>query len=446
MPQSVPKIGFYGDDFTGATDTLASATQAGLRSVLFLAPPTQKQLDAVGPLDCLGIAGAARSMTNAEMVAELEPVAAFFARLGTPVIHYKTCSTFDSSPTIGSIGLAVSVFRRFIDNPFVPIVGGQPNLNRYCLFANVFAAAGLGGPVYRLDRHPTMSRHPVTPMHEADLRLHLARQGLARVLSVPYTLYDRMPDALDAHIDQLLAERPDAVVFDVGHDGHLATVGRILWERARRAPLTAVGPSSVIQALAAHWQQTGAKPQDVAPDKVGPAAGPVFVLAGSLSPVTARQIRAASSFERVPVDAARLVRRDPEYVRDLLVRVTDLLAKGHNVLAHTAPLETGDDAASGATPRSGTPASELAKACGDFVARLLDSVHLRRVGIAGGDTSSYVLKALDVWGLSYVGALSPGVAVCRAHAHVPRLDGLELMLKGGQMGPPDLFERLLRGA
>jgi hypothetical protein len=27
----------------------------------------------------------------------------------------------------------------------------------------------------------------------------------------------------------------------------------------------------------------------------------------------------------------------------------------------------------------------------------------------------------------------------------PVLDGVELMLKGGQMGPPDVFERLLHG-
>ncbi|MFP5512923.1 MAG: nucleotide-binding domain containing protein [Alphaproteobacteria bacterium] len=29
-----------------------------------------------------------------------------------------------------------------------------------------------------IDRHPTMSVHPVTPMAEADLRRHLAAQGL----------------------------------------------------------------------------------------------------------------------------------------------------------------------------------------------------------------------------------------------------------------------------
>jgi uncharacterized protein YgbK (DUF1537 family) len=74
---------------------------------------------------------------------------------------------------------------------------------------------------------------------------------------------------------------------------------------------------------------------------------------------------------------------------------------------------------------------------------VLESVPLRRVGVAGGDTSSFALQALDVWGLSYRGQLAPGVALCRAHAHGARLDGVELMLKGGQMGPVDMFARLI---
>ena len=93
-----PRIAYYGDDFTGATDTLATATQGGLRTLLFLRVPTPEMLAAAGDLDCIGIAGASRSMTPADMESELRPVAECFAQLGAPVVHYKTCSTFDSSP------------------------------------------------------------------------------------------------------------------------------------------------------------------------------------------------------------------------------------------------------------------------------------------------------------------------------------------------------------
>jgi 3-oxoisoapionate kinase len=439
-----PRIGYYGDDFTGASDTLMAATLAGLRTVLFLGVPTPEQLAAAGPLDCLGIAGVARSMTNAEMEAELEPVGAFFAASGVPVVHYKTCSTFDSAPAIGSVGVAVSVLRRFIRNAFVPIVGGQPNLNRYCLFGNLFAAAEINGPVHRIDRHPTMSRHPVTPMNESDLRLHFARQGLARIPSVAYTSYAQPPEALEAEVDRLMAERPDAILFDIGEVSHLAPVGRIIWQRAQQEPLLAVGPSSVVQALAQYWRQTDANAAKPAMQRIAGAIDPVFVLAGSLSPVTARQIGAATSFERVKVDATQLARREPVYMDELLARVLERLGRGANVLAHTAPLEI-EDGAPAPGRSADTSMRDLAVACGEFLARLLEKKKLRRVGVAGGDTSSYAVKALDIWGLSYIGALADGAALCRAHAQARHLDGIELLLKGGQMGPPDVFERLLSG-
>src|SRR5262245_55861635 len=102
-----PRIAYYGDDFTGATDTLATATQGGLRTMLFLRVPTTGMLKAAGELDCIGIAGASRSMPSAEIEGELRPVAECFAALDAPVVHYKTCSTFDSSPAIGNIAVAL---------------------------------------------------------------------------------------------------------------------------------------------------------------------------------------------------------------------------------------------------------------------------------------------------------------------------------------------------
>ena len=68
---------------------------------------------------------------------------------------------------------------------------------------------------------------------------------------------------------------------------------------------------------------------------------------------------------------------------------------------------------------------------------------LGRIGIAGGDTSSHAVQALQLWGLSYQTTVCPGVTLSRAHSTDPSRHGLELMLKGGQMGGTDLFERLL---
>ncbi len=43
------RIAYYGDDFTGATDTLATAARAGLRSLLFLGLPTRRAAGARRP-------------------------------------------------------------------------------------------------------------------------------------------------------------------------------------------------------------------------------------------------------------------------------------------------------------------------------------------------------------------------------------------------------------
>jgi uncharacterized protein YgbK (DUF1537 family) len=422
---------WYGDDFTGASDTLATLAAAGLRALLFTRVPSAAQLDRAGPLDALGIAGTARALAPAAMRDELAPAADFFATLRAPVTHYKCCSTFDSAANVGNLAVGLQALRRDAHRAVVPIVGGQPSLGRFCAFGELYATASAGGEVHRIDRHPTMSRHPVTPMLEADLRRHLTAQGLAKVASIDLRALDEAGDAaLDTAFD---ACRADALLFDVTREAHLSRIGRLLCQRAERQPLLALGASSVAQALVAHWQTQGlATPPAHA---VAPAAGPVFLLVGSLSPVSAAQANAASGYESIDIPAQALV-DDESRIDSLAARCVERLRDGRSVLARTR-----SDAVEAAPPLA------VAEACARLLVRVLERApQLRRVGVAGGDTSSFALRALDPWALSWAGSLAAGVPLLRAHADDPALDGLELMLKGGQMGPPDVFERLWRGA
>jgi len=443
--QPGPKYAWYGDDFTGASDTLATVAGAGLRALLFLGVPAKRHLSAAGPLDALGIAGAARAMDPAAMREELAPVGRFLASLAAPVIHYKCCSTFDSAPGVGSLGVALETLRRERRGAFVPIVGGQPSLGRYCAFGQLFATAGGAGEAYRIDRHPTMSVHPVTPMHESDLRRHLGAQGLSGMALIDLRVLDGCDDAaLDEAVDAALAADASAVLFDATGPAHLARIGRVLWERARREPLVALGASSVAQALIAHWRAAGELSSEHAASTIAPAGAPVFVLSGSQSPVTARQIELAcgggggadakAAFARVTVDAGALV-GEPRALETAAQDCARWLERGRSVLAHPG------------APRTGGPAVlDVAAAGGRLLARVLElAPFVRRAGVAGGDSSSLAVRSLGAWALGYAGSLSPGVALTRVRADAPRLDGLELMLKGGQMGPPDLFERLVSG-
>ncbi len=437
-------LGWYGDDFTGASDTLATLARAGLRSLLFLRIPEAGQLERAaralgGPLEAIGIAGATRSMAPEAIRRELAPVGRFFERIGVPVLHYKVCSTFDSAPEVGSIGAAIEALRPHVEVQAVPVLGGQPSLGRHCVFSHLFAAAGRGGAVERLDRHPTMSVHPSTPMRESDLRLHLALQGTGPVGAVHHTQYAHGAPAVTAAFDAQAAAGEGVVLLDVVRDEDLVAIGQLLKDLAARGRMLVVGASSVAQALVMRAPAAGAGTGAA----LAPATAPVMAFAGSLSPVTALQVRAAESFHHLALDATALL--EPAGLEAACDAICASLAAGQHTLAFTGP-------ASGASthgPASPAPAA-VAAASARLVGRVLQRCAqagqpLRRLGIAGGDTSSLVTGALGLWGLSYAGQLGPGVAVCRAHADDVSLDGLEIMLKGGQMGATDVFEHLLQG-
>ncbi len=246
---------------------------------------------------------------------------------------------------------------------------------------------------------------------------------------MPFTAYASPADELDALVST--AARDGAVLFDVGRDADLAVVGRLLREHGDGRPVLAVGPSSVCEALAG----TTRRPDPV-DDGIERARGPVFVLAGSLSPVTARQVDAAASFRVVRIDPRRLA-QDAAYADATRETIAALLRQGVSTIACSAPADGSSGRVADLPPRV------LADAGARLLQRVLDAVPLSRIGLAGGDTSSLALQALDAWGLSHESRLAPGVALCRLHSDRPALDGCQVMLKGGQMGPVDVFERLL---
>ncbi|HZI30767.1 MAG TPA: four-carbon acid sugar kinase family protein, partial [Candidatus Binatia bacterium] len=169
---------FYGDDFTGSTDALEQLTLAGIRTALFIQPPTPAQLRKFPGLQAIGVAGKTRSLSPDAMERELKPALLALKKHGPRHVHYKVCSTFESTPKVGSIGRVMDVAAKIFPAPFIPLLVAAPALGRYTIFGQHFARYGIGstGEIHRLDRHPSISKHPVTPMREADLRQHLAKQ------------------------------------------------------------------------------------------------------------------------------------------------------------------------------------------------------------------------------------------------------------------------------
>ena len=441
-------IAWYGDDFTGSTAVMEVLAFAGIDTVLFLDVPTAERL-ARFPVRAIGIAGNARAQSPGWMDRELPRVFRAIGSLGAAITHYKVCSTFDSSPIIGSIGRAIDIAMPILGGPWIPLLPAAPPVRRYQAFGNLFASIGDYG--YRLDRHPVMSRHPITPMDEADVRRHLARQT-----TTPIALIDLVA-MKSGRADELLAEEMRhgraIVALDVIDEGTLVEAGRLIWEH-RGERLFVAGSQGIEYALVAYWRSRGLLP---AADQATRAtrAERIVVASGSCSPLTADQIAWAerNGFARVPLDASKAV--DAGLWRGETARVAAealrLLGEGRDPLLATAagPEDSAVAALRSAIAAAGADVHEVNRRIGEGLGRIVDQVvrvaGLRRAVIAGGDTSSEAVRSLDIFALSALAAIAPGAPLCRAHSDDRALAALELALKGGQMGAVDYFGRVRQG-
>src|SRR6185369_8895892 len=135
-----------------------------------------------------------------------------------------------------------------------------PALGRYCAFGNLFARSGTDGRVHRIDRHPIMSVHPVTPMHEGNLARHLGAQTAMPIagFTLPQFALDR--EAMAAEFERLVdATKGGAVLLDGTNTEQLTETGRLLegLARGRERPLFCIGGSGLEYALTQWWREAG---------------------------------------------------------------------------------------------------------------------------------------------------------------------------------------------
>lgn len=449
-------LAFYGDDITGSTDALDGLARNGVPSVLFIEPPTPADLEQFEDVRAVGVAGTSRAMTPAEMDDTLPGVFRSLRDLNPPLVHYKVCSTFDSAPDLGSIGKAIDIGQRVFESPFVPISQATTSPHgRYVVFGNLFAESD--DTVYRLDRHPTMSTHPRTPMTESDLRRHLEKQttrpiGLIDVRHL--TSSERAAAALERVTSE---EDAELIVLDALENHHLETIGRLLWSQAadHDPPLFTVGSSGLEHdALPAHWNESGVVDTENRLLRPQEPTDAIVVMSGSAAPTTASQITAAedAGFETVRLDSARLI--DPSEAPAERERAVEETARhldaGNSIVLYSA--KGPDDIAIKRTrhrynelDRSAALADLLGEQQGRIVHAILETTDIDRACVAGGDTSGSVIDQLDITALEPIAPVARGAPLCRARSDNPVTDGLEIAFKGGQTGDDAFFSHVLNG-
>ena len=454
-------LAYYGDDFTGSTDALEFLSRAGAKTVLFLEHPTAELLSQFSDLDAVGVAGMSRAMVPVDMAEELDKAFESLRKLQPRHVHYKVCSTFDSSPEIGNIGTAIACGVQAFQNNYTPILVAAPNLGRYAAFGNLYARMGIGsqGAIYRLDRHPSMKSHPITPADESDLRLHLARQTNQPMGLIDLLDLGKNTTEIKEKLGNTIESGNGIVFFDAMYENQMGTIGEVIDSTVEEnKPLFSVGSSGIEKALGDFWAQKG-KLQKRSDWETLSECQPMLVLSGSVSPVTASQINwaVANGFEAIAVAVEALENETAEsrLIAEYQQKIAGYLKEGKSVILHTS--KGPEDPRVQETKtffeqkgwdeqmiRSQT-AKRFGKILGQSARGALAQVPVKRLVIAGGDTSSYVARELGIKAVEMIAPVFTGAPMCRVFAPDSPVNGIEVNLKGGQVGDETYFGALQKG-
>lgn len=432
-------LAFYGDDFTGSTDAMEALDQYGLRTILFLEPPNEEMLARFQDVQCIGVAGTARAKGKSEMKEEIIPVFDRLKEINPYFVHYKVCSTFDSSPEVGSIGYVCDLARDYFKGTY-PLLVAAPALGRYTIFGNHFA--NFHGTVYRLDEHPVMSKHPVTPMNEADLGNHLQKQTKQSIGRI--TVLDLESNLIG---EKLPTDEENITLFDALEEKHLDLFAEHVWASKINSARFLIGSSGIEYALGSKW-----KKDDISlnrkKERKPLTVDRMLVVSGSVSEVTKHQLEEAeeSNFymEKLPYELLT----EREVPEKYLNHILDLLDSEKKVVLYTA--KGADDPIIESTKKhllkSGIEKDEIGiyigKQLGKWTKYIMERADLKRLVVSGGDTSGFVTSQLGIYGLEVLESIAPGAPLCLAHSEDERFDKLEIALKSGQLGGKNFFEKV----
>ena len=225
------------------------------------------------------------------------------------------------------------------------------------------------------------------------------------------------------------------MLFDTVDDDTRAEVGALIWQCAQQRPVVTASSSGLTAALVTAWRSAGLIGDHVSTQPL-PYNGPLLVVSGSCSVATERQLRYAieNGYEDISIDPADLVNGMHDSRNGALDRALAALSSGRDAVLYTAL----------GTPAAPAHGDRLGVALGELLRELLDRsaglpTPVGRVVVCGGDTSSHAVQQLGIYALTWAANIAPGGPLCRAHSDGP-LDGLEIVLKGGQVGKANFFD------
>ena len=418
-------LGCIADDYTGASDLANTLTRAGLRTVQTIGVPSDDL--ALPEVDAVVVSLKSRSIEAGLAVSRSRAADKWLRSRGARHVLFKICSTFDSTDA-GNIGPVMDALRADAGEGAVLVTPAFPETGRTVYQGNLFVGA------VPLSESP-LKDHPLNPMHDSNLVRVLARQSRTQIGLVDLATVTRGADAVRARLAELAAQGIGAAIIDAVFDRDLETIGLVAGEHR-----LSVGASGIGLGLARALVSTGKVRPAAASGEAGAAVGGTAAcLAGSCSQATLKQI--ASAEKVMPVlhlDPDRILTGGNEAQR-ALDWARPRLAEGPVLIASSST----PDQVAALQARHGRDAAghAIEQAMADIAENLVKS-GVRRLIVAGGETSGAVVDRLEIPGFLVGTEIAAGVPVLRAVG--AEAGDMLLALKSGNFGGPDFFSDALR--
>ncbi len=417
-------LGCIADDYTGASDLANTLTRAGLRTVQTIGVPADDL--ALPEVDAVVVSLKSRSIAADAAVTRSRDAESWLRGRGAGHILFKVCSTFDSTDA-GNIGPVMDALRADSRDAIVLVTPAFPETGRTVYQGNLFVGS------LPLNESP-LKDHPLNPMHDSNLVRVLGRQSRTKVGLVDLATLARGAEAVRARLAELAQGGIGAAIIDAVFDRDLETIGQVALDHRLSVGASGIGLGLARALVDAGNARTGTTDGMLET----PVGGPAACLAGSCSQATLRQI--ASAEKVMPVlhlDPERVVAGKDEAQR-ALAWAKDRLAAGPILIASSSTPEE----VAALQSRHGRDAAghAIEQAMADIADELVQS-GVRKLVVAGGETSGAVVDRLRIPGFLVGAEIAAGVPVLRA---VGARDGdMLLALKSGNFGGPAFFSDAL---
>jgi len=416
-------LGCIADDYTGAGDLANTLVKSGLKTAQLIGQP-YCDLD-LPEAEALVVALKTRTRPVSAAVEETLSVLKWLQKRGATQFFFKYCSTFDST-TEGNIGPVLDALMESLSCDFTIACPAFPETGRTVYQGHLFVDN-------RLLSNSPMRNHPLTPMTESNLVCLLGSQTRQEVDLIPTAIVEKGSESIKTAMSELKDSGVRIAIVDALNDNHLMNIGA-----ACKGMKLITGSSGPAMGLAKNFLTQFdiklSKPASTIPCVKGPEA----VIAGSCSQITLAQIEKMSRSHPVfRFNAIDIVENRVTTNQILDWAHPYLLAKKAFLVAASASPEIILEA----QKRLGRIESgELVEKTLSEVTCLLVENGLRRLIVAGGETSGAVVQALGIEGMQIGHEIAPGIPCMVTLGKDP----IALTLKSGNFGSEDFFLNALR--